>query len=87
LDAIEAALAARLIVEHHEPGSYRFAHDLVRETLFEGVLAPRRARLHARYGEALEAAPASTRPPQSWHTTSARRPPSLRPRRRPPALA
>jgi hypothetical protein len=42
-------------VEHYEPGSYRFAHDLVRETLFEGVLAPRRARLHARYGEALEA--------------------------------
>jgi eukaryotic-like serine/threonine-protein kinase len=44
-------------VEHYEPGSYRFAHDLVRETLFEGVLAPRRARLHARYGEALEAVP------------------------------
>jgi DNA-binding SARP family transcriptional activator/tetratricopeptide (TPR) repeat protein len=55
LDVIEAALAARLIVEHHEPGSYRFAHDLVRETLSEGVSAPRRARLHARYGAALEA--------------------------------
>ena len=55
LDVVEAALAARLIVEHSEPGSYRFAHDLVRETLFEGVSAPRRARLHARYGEALEA--------------------------------
>jgi DNA-binding SARP family transcriptional activator/tetratricopeptide (TPR) repeat protein len=55
LDVVEAALAARLIVEHYEPGSYRFAHDLVRETLFEGVSAPRRARLHARYGEALQA--------------------------------
>lgn len=55
LDVVEAALAARLIVEHHEPSSYRFAHDLVRDTLFEGVSAPRRARLHVRYGEALEA--------------------------------
>jgi hypothetical protein len=55
LDVVEAALTDRLIVEHGEPGSYRFAHDLVRQTLSEGVSPPRRARLHAHYGEALEA--------------------------------
>jgi DNA-binding SARP family transcriptional activator/tetratricopeptide (TPR) repeat protein len=55
LEVVEAALTARLIVEHHQPGSYRFAHDLVRETLYESVSPPRRGRLHARYGEALEA--------------------------------
>jgi len=55
LEVVEAALAAGLIVEHHDPGSYRFAHDLVRETLYEGVSPPRRGPLHARYGEALEA--------------------------------
>jgi DNA-binding SARP family transcriptional activator/tetratricopeptide (TPR) repeat protein len=55
LEVVDAALAARLIMEHHDSGTYRFAHDLVREALYEGVSPPRRGLLHARYGEALEA--------------------------------
>ena len=38
------------------PGRYSFSHALIRETLYEGMSAPRRARTHRRVGEALEAA-------------------------------
>ena len=61
LQALEEALAAGLIIEVHASrggGRYGFSHGLVRETLYEGMSAPRRARLHRRVGEALESASA-----------------------------
>ena len=39
-----------------EPGRYSFSHALIREALYEGMSAQRRARVHRRVGEALEAA-------------------------------
>ncbi|HEX6677882.1 MAG TPA: hypothetical protein VF486_23065, partial [Actinomycetes bacterium] len=56
LELVEAALAARVVVEHPERrGGWRFAHDLVREAVYAGISTARRARLHAAYAEALEA--------------------------------
>jgi tetratricopeptide (TPR) repeat protein len=55
LESLSEASAARVIVE--VPGSagrYRFAHALVRETLYEGLSGARRVDLHLRIGEALE---------------------------------
>ncbi len=54
LVAIEQALRTGLVVESANGGSYRFAHGLIRETLYEGMSAARRARLHRRVGVALE---------------------------------
>ena len=57
LGALEEALAAGLLTEAHErPGYYLFTHALIRETLYEGMSVPRRARIHKRVGEAIEAA-------------------------------
>jgi tetratricopeptide (TPR) repeat protein len=51
------AIDARLIGEVPDrPGRYRFAHALTREALYQDVPAPRRAALHRRLAEALEAA-------------------------------
>jgi DNA-binding SARP family transcriptional activator len=60
------ALAAGLLVE--DPGyagqglSYRFSHDLVRESVYHQLSAMRRARLHRSTGEALEHAAALGEP-------------------------
>jgi DNA-binding SARP family transcriptional activator len=55
LNAIDAALAAGLIVESpFRRAHYSFSHALIRETLYEGMSARRRATLHRRVGEALE---------------------------------
>jgi AAA ATPase domain len=56
--ALEAAVAARLIIEDPaEVDRFSFTHSLVRETLYERPIASRRLRLHRRVAEALEAAP------------------------------
>ncbi len=56
LEVLEEALAARVIVEVPRAlGSYRFAHALIRETLYEELTTTRRMRLHRQIGEALEA--------------------------------
>ncbi|MFL5861853.1 MAG: ATP-binding protein [Solirubrobacteraceae bacterium] len=56
LTALEDALDAGLVAEAPgDPGRYSFAHALIRETLYEGMSSPRRARIHRRVGIALEA--------------------------------
>jgi DNA-binding CsgD family transcriptional regulator/tetratricopeptide (TPR) repeat protein len=56
LDALEEAISAR-IIEAAGPDQrrYRFTHALIREALYEELATPRRASLHLRVGEALEA--------------------------------
>jgi predicted ATPase/class 3 adenylate cyclase len=55
LDHLESAVAASLLAESDERvGEFRFAHTLVKQTLYESLGATRRARLHHRVGEALE---------------------------------
>jgi DNA-binding SARP family transcriptional activator len=53
LDAIEAGLLTGLVTEP-AAGRIRFAHALVRETLYYGLSRLRRSRLHARAAEAIE---------------------------------
>jgi DNA-binding SARP family transcriptional activator len=56
LVGLEEALQAGLIDEAPTPGGgYTFAHALIRETLYEGMSQPRRARVHRRIGLAVEA--------------------------------
>ena len=55
LDLVEMAMVSGLIMETEEVvGRFRFTHALVRDTLYEGLSAIRRARLHGRVGEGLE---------------------------------
>ena len=56
LSALDEALGAVLLVESDDKaGSYLFSHALIRETLYESMSGPRRARIHKRVGEAIEA--------------------------------
>jgi class 3 adenylate cyclase len=55
LDHLEAAVAASLLGESSERvGQFRFAHALINQTLYEGLGATRRARMHGRVAQALE---------------------------------
>ncbi len=55
LDALEAAVAAGLLVEDPDrPRSFRFAHALLRESIYSRLTQVRRARLHYAVGEAIE---------------------------------
>lgn len=54
LEALEEAEAARIIAPTATLGVYRFAHALIRETLYDAIPSLRRARLHRQVGEALE---------------------------------
>ena len=57
LAALDETIGASLLVESDDrPGSYLFTHALIRETLYESMSATRRARIHKRVGEAIEAA-------------------------------
>ena len=56
LEALERAMGARLVEESPDVvGRFVFAHALIRDTLYRGLGAARRARLHQLIGEALEA--------------------------------
>ncbi|MGW3097943.1 BTAD domain-containing putative transcriptional regulator [Streptomyces sp. NPDC001102] len=52
LDALEVSVTAGLLTEP-APGVVRFAHALVRDTLYTDLVGVRRARLHARVADAL----------------------------------
>jgi tetratricopeptide (TPR) repeat protein len=55
LERLDEALALHLLAEApSRAGSFRFAHGLIRETLYNDLTAIRRARLHGAIGEALE---------------------------------
>jgi DNA-binding SARP family transcriptional activator len=53
LDALETAIRAGFLVEPG-PRRFRFAHDLVREALYEELSLSRRTRWHAAVGQVLE---------------------------------
>ena len=54
LEALEEALNEHLIEVVPETQEFRFAHALIRETLYDEMLGLRRARLHLRIGEMIE---------------------------------
>ncbi|WP_061294962.1 BTAD domain-containing putative transcriptional regulator [Herbidospora cretacea] len=54
LDGLEAGVLSGLLTEPN-PGQVRFAHVLVRETLYEDIPRLRRTRLHGKVVDALEA--------------------------------
>ena len=62
LDAIDEAIAAGLVEPLPEADRFRFAHALVRDTLYGELTTSRRIRAHRQVGEALEAMGAANRP-------------------------
>jgi class 3 adenylate cyclase/tetratricopeptide (TPR) repeat protein len=55
IELLEEAVAAQVVSEMRSGfGQYRFAHALIRQTLYEGMTETRRVKLHARVGEALQ---------------------------------
>jgi predicted ATPase/DNA-binding SARP family transcriptional activator len=72
LSALEEALRAGVLLETTAvPGRYSFSHALIREALYEGMSSPRRARLHRRVGEALEASGTASLSALALHFTRA----------------
>ena len=55
LDDAEAAVASSLLIEDPASGGFLLSHDLVRQTLAEMLSAHRRARMHARIAEVMQA--------------------------------
>lgn len=66
LQAVETTLEARLLAEDG-PDGYRFTHDLIRETVGNGLSAARRRRLHRRIGQALERQPGASAESLAFH--------------------
>ena len=65
LDALDAAVRARVIEEvAGVGGQYAFAHALIRDTLYDGLTATRRALLHRRVACAIEQASAGRLEPR-----------------------
>ncbi|MFQ6028614.1 MAG: AAA family ATPase, partial [Dehalococcoidia bacterium] len=57
LDSIEEAVHSGVLEDRSQVGTirYRFAHAFFRQTLYEGMIAPRRLQLHQKVAQALEA--------------------------------
>ncbi len=55
LDVLDQVVGARVVTDvPGTPGRLRFAHALIRDTLYDGLTPARRVALHRRAGEALE---------------------------------
>jgi DNA-binding CsgD family transcriptional regulator len=54
---VEKAVAARLLVDVGDGSSVHFDHSLLRQTLYAGLVLPRRRNLHLRIAELLEGMP------------------------------
>ncbi|MEJ2854448.1 MULTISPECIES: BTAD domain-containing putative transcriptional regulator [unclassified Saccharothrix] len=70
LDAVDTAAERGFLVEH-APGRYRFAHVLVRDTLYQDLSATRRSRLHAQVADAIEALRPDDAPTLAHHLLAA----------------
>jgi tetratricopeptide (TPR) repeat protein len=56
LEVLEEAVALGIVTEERASvGRYRFAHALIRETLYDAMPIPRRVHVHGQMGRALEA--------------------------------
>lgn len=55
LAVVERAIEARILEVGHGDADFRFAHALIREALYEGLLPTRRRAWHRRTGDALAA--------------------------------
>jgi DNA-binding SARP family transcriptional activator/tetratricopeptide (TPR) repeat protein/type II secretory pathway predicted ATPase ExeA len=74
LNALDDVVLAGLVVASGQPDSFSFSHALIRETLYEGMSAPRRSRIHRRVAEALEAGEAERQLPAiAYHFAQAAR--------------
>lgn len=77
-DLVKAALHAfiqqQLMEEElHADGRYRFRHALTREAIYEDLIAPDRAELHARAAEVLREQPDTAPADLAYHLLAARR--------------
>ncbi|GAB2856926.1 BTAD domain-containing putative transcriptional regulator [Actinocorallia aurea] len=66
LDALDAGFVAGLLAER-SPGRVRFAHALVQSAMVADLSAPRRTRMHARLGAALERLAPDDVPALAYH--------------------
>ena len=67
IDLVERAVAARLLDEVSDGAGVRFAHALVRETLYENIPAVRRRGLHQRIGAKLTENPSADPDAVAYH--------------------
>jgi DNA-binding NarL/FixJ family response regulator len=72
LPTIEAAMGARLVAPLADGTGVRFAHALIREALYAGILPPLRRAHHRRTGEALAASPRPDPDAVAYHFEQAR---------------
>jgi len=63
VEALDAAAAARLIEAEPTPGRFRFTHSLVRDAVLGALTPTRRALMHRRIADGIEARPGHPRLP------------------------
>jgi tetratricopeptide (TPR) repeat protein len=69
LDTLDAAMAARVVSDiPGARGRLRFAHVLIRDTLYEGLTTARRVRLHRQIVAALEMATSASDAELAYHS-------------------
>jgi DNA-binding CsgD family transcriptional regulator len=71
LDVVERAIAARILDETADGTAVRFVHALIRDALYEGMLASRRRLWHREIAAAIAAAPDPDPDAMAHHLTAA----------------